>query len=227
MKNGSKDEKIEISSAETPKKEPLAQSFTDVKVGDWFYNTVINMTEKGLFAGKEEVVNGVGTFAPYDVMTRAEFNAVLARILFGNIANEQVDGNPWWYKSDSLLRSSAIVGVNDFTDSMEVAMTREEMAYMCQKAFDWGRIWGSMISKDPVVYDNLDGAKVLIPDYNNIEAKYIKAVEFCYSQGILCGIDSNGTFNPKGHLTRAEAATVLYRLLEKDSRTPIDLSVES
>jgi hypothetical protein len=227
VKNGLKKEESDTPPQEAPKKEPLVQSFTDVRTGDWFYDTVMNMTARGLFAGKGEVVNGVGIFAPQDAMKRAEFNAVLARILFGDIANEQVVGKPWWYKSDSLLRNSAIVGINDFTDSVEVAMTREEMAYMCQKSFDWGRIWGSKISKDPVVYDNFDGAKDIIPDYGNIDVRYVKAVEFCYSQGILCGVDNQGTFKPKGNLTRAEAATVIYRLLEKEARTPVDLSVES
>ena len=205
----------------------LAQQFSDVNPGDWFYDTVTEMTAKGYFAGKGPVVNGVGTFAPYDVMTRAEFNAVIARILFGEIANEPVAGKPWWYKSDYLLRGRSLIRNNDFTDGVEVPMTREEMAYMCANVFLWSEINKLSIADDPAVFDNTDAAKDKIPDYKAIEAGgYLDSVVTCYSQGILCGVDSIGTFNPKGYLTRAEATSVLYRLINREARTPVDLSVK-
>ena len=43
-----------------------AASFTDVKQGDWYYETVTEMTEKGLFNGK-----GNNLFCPNDTMTKA------------------------------------------------------------------------------------------------------------------------------------------------------------
>ena len=208
-------------------KNPLAQKFSDVNPGDWFYDTVMKMTENGYFAGTGPVVDGVGTFAPHAIMTRAEFNAVIARILFGEIANEPVAGKPWWYKSDFLLRGRSLIRTNDFTDSVEVPMTREEMAYMCSTVLFWGKINKSPISDNPIVYSNLDGAKDRIPDYKEIAAgKYLNAIIDCYSQGIICGVDSLGTFNPGGYLSRAEATSVLYRLIERSARTPIDLSVK-
>ncbi len=212
----------------TPKdKNLLAQRYSDVNTNDWFYDTVMRMTEEGLFAGKGPVVDGVGTFAPYDVMTRAEFNAVIARILFGESANEPVEGKPWWYKSDYILRGRALIGTNDFTDSVEVPMTREEMAYMCSNVFFWGKINKSPIADNPAVFANTDGAVDKIPDYKVIkEGGYLDSVVTCYSLGIICGVDSNGTFNPKGYLTRAEATSVLYRLIHREARTPVDLSVK-
>lgn len=212
----------------TPKdKNLLAQRYSDVNTNDWFYDTVMRMTEEGLFAGKGPVVSGVGTFAPYDVMTRAEFNAVIARILFGESANTSVEGKPWWYSSDSILRGRSLIRTNDFTDSVEVPMTREEMAYMCSNVYIWGKINNSPISDNPAVFANTDGAVDKIPDYKVIkEGGYLDSVVTCYSLGIICGVDSNGTFNPKGYLTRAEATSVLYRLIHREARTPVDLSVK-
>jgi len=199
--------------------------FSDVNPGDWYYDVVMEMTRRGFFTGKGDIVNGVGTFAPNDIMKRAEFNAVLARILFGDKSLEQVEGEPWWYKSDEFLRAYRIIGVYDFTDSVEVPMTRAEMAYMAWNTLKYGEIWGYAFSKNMINYNNLDAAKDKIPDYKEIK-QYSDAVINCYAQGIICGVDEKGTFHPGGYLTRAEAATVLYRLSTPESRTPVNFEVK-
>lgn len=53
-----------------------AASFTDVKQGEWYYETVTEMTDMGLFKGKEN-----NLFCPNDTMTRAEASTVLYRII--------------------------------------------------------------------------------------------------------------------------------------------------
>lgn len=46
------------------------------------------------------------------------------------------------------------------------------------------------------------------------DAWYAKAVEFVTERGLMTGYE-DGTFRPNDHLTRAEAATILMRLIEK------------
>ncbi|MBE7050163.1 MAG: S-layer homology domain-containing protein, partial [Ruminococcaceae bacterium] len=62
-----------------------------------------------------------------------------------------------------------------------------------------------------------------IPDYNQVGKEYTMYVEMAYSMGILCGVDDKGTFAPLQTLTRAEAATVLYRIINTESRNPVSL----
>ncbi|MBN7774150.1 S-layer homology domain-containing protein [Clostridium aminobutyricum] len=47
-----------------------------------------------------------------------------------------------------------------------------------------------------------EGIEYNIPDYYSIRSRY--GVREAYSNGILCGVDKSGTFNPQGTLTRAE-----------------------
>ena len=63
-----------------------------------------------------------------------------------------------------------------------------------------------------------------IPDYNSIGTYYRNYVQIAYSKGFIAGVDNAGTFNPMGTLNRAQAATVLYRLVEPSTRADIDLS---
>ena len=52
-----------------------------------------------------------------------------------------------------------------------------------------------------------------IPDYNKISTQYKDSVVKAYSMGLIAGTDSKGTFNPYGTLNRAQASTVIYRLI--------------
>ncbi|MBE7050374.1 MAG: S-layer homology domain-containing protein, partial [Ruminococcaceae bacterium] len=68
-----------------------AAGFTDVNTGDWYYDTVTEMTEKGLFNGK-----GNNLFCPNDTMTKAEFITVVMRILYPDTDFTSKEGQPWW-----------------------------------------------------------------------------------------------------------------------------------
>jgi hypothetical protein len=51
------------------------------------------------------------------------------------------------------------------------------------------------------------------PDMADISSYAVKGFEMTAAYGIMIG-NANGTLNPKGNATRAEAAIVLYRLFE-------------
>jgi hypothetical protein len=61
-----------------------------------------------------------------------------------------------------------------------------------------------------------------VPDYAKIGVNYKKVALYAYATGLITGNES-GAFNPKNNLSRAEAATIIMRLLDASLRKPIDI----
>lgn len=196
--------------AEKPTFESVV-GFSDVTLNDWFFTQVVKMADAGLFNGKQ-----VGKFCPKDTMTKAEFITVVARTLFEeDVIGELFDnGNIWWTKY-----YNACLDANLFTEEqiprmgLDETITREEMALIAGNY---------LLTQNYDVIPEYDMVAVadFIPDYKDIDSDYLKNAIFCYSEGIICGTDDKGSFMPKKTLTRAEASTVLYRLINSDERQP-------
>lgn len=58
----------------------------------------------------------------------------------------------------------------------------------------------------------------IIPDVDPDETHDAEAILRLYSAGIIGGVDGTGRFNGSGELTRAEAATILARVLNPEAR---------
>lgn len=194
----------------------MVKGFRDVQPGSWYYETVMAMTEEGLFAGKGDIVDGYGVFAPNDTMSRAEFITVVSRILYPDAPIESVEGAPWWHGYYVQLVDNGIIDGNVFNAQMDVQITRQEMAYISIQAM---KARGESID----VINRTQAVKK-IPDFHSVGSAYQTFVGQAYSEGIINGADANGTFKPLATLTRAEAATVLYRIINVDSRKPVDLT---
>lgn len=166
----------------------------------------MEMTEQGLFSGTTAPVNGVGTFAPDATMTRGAFLTVLTRWLFGDELNAMsvVPGAPWWKNNYTLALQNGLLKDKELDGDLDKAMSRQEMAVVLARAAQ-----GLGLEPDTLVSESA------IPDWYSIGEGYREGVRFSYSMGFIGGVDSKGTFNPNGTLTRAQAATVVYRLLEK------------
>jgi len=186
-----------------------AASFSDVNTGDWYYETVTTMTEKGLFNGK-----GNNLFCPNDTITKAEFITVTMRILHPDTDFTSKVGQTWWQSAYDMALAE-IITPNEFpVFEIEQTISRQEMALVSSKV---------LMNKGETFFIIEDLHKK-IPDYNQIGKPYTIYVEMAYSMGILCGIDSKGTFAPNQTLTRAEASTVLYRIIEKSARASVDFN---
>ena len=53
--------------------------FTDVDEGEWYYNAVVSLAERGVLNGYED-----GSFRPDAQITRAELAAILSQFLYGS-----------------------------------------------------------------------------------------------------------------------------------------------
>ena len=181
-------------------------TFSDVPSNHWAAQPIMEMTEQGLFSGTTAPVNGVGTFAPDATMTRGAFLTVLTRWLFGDEldAMSVVPGAPWWKNNYTLALQNGLLKDKELDGDLDKAMSRQEMAVVLARAAQ-----GLGLAPDTLVSESA------IPDWYSIGEGYREGVRFSYSMGFIGGTDSNGTFNPNGTLTRAQAATVVYRLLEK------------
>lgn len=181
-------------------------TFSDVPSNHWAAQPIMEMTEQGLFSGTTTPVNGVGTFAPDATMTRGAFLTVLTRWLFGDEldAMSAVPGASWWQNNYKLSLQNGLLKDKELGGDLDKAMNRQEMAVVLARAAQ-----GLGLEPDTLVSESA------IPDWYSIGEGYREGVRFSYSMGFIGGVDNKGTFNPNGTLTRAQATTVVYRLLDK------------
>ena len=195
---------------------PMVSSFWDVKPNNWYYDSVMKMTEMGYFAGKGTNANGEATFAPNDTMTRAEFMTVVARILYDEDNLKGIEGDEWWSVYYNALVNGGIITPDEFsTKDLNQPMSRQEMAMVSMRALN---------ARGEYAWDFYKyNVEASIPDSKEIGNKYKEYVLEAYSMGILAG-KSGGRFDAKGTLLRSEATTVLYRIVNKSVREKVDFS---
>ena len=203
------------------------KGFRDVIKNDpnnagWAYNAIMDMVEMGLFAGTESPdANGYGLFSPNSPMTRAQFVTVVTRYLYADeldAMNKEFGKPDVWYEYNyEVAVDHGILKESEFDGSenvMKVPMSRQEMAMvLVRAAAEKGEHAEQLVHTQRIA------------DYDTVGGYYKEYVRQCYSMGMICGTDSKGTFAPKGTLTRAQAATVLYRLVNSDNRIEVDFSV--
>ena len=187
-------------------------TFSDVPEKHWAHTAIMNMTEKGMFKGTSHAVNGVGTFSPDAPMSRAAFITVLVRYLYPNEIPAAVAGQRWWEPYAAVAKAHGLVVDEELAD-MDAAMLRQEMAVVLVRAAEQQ---GESVSL-------LVNTKH-IADYDKIESTYRTYVRKCFTLGLIAGIDKKGTFAPLGEMNRAQAATVIYRLMNPATRAAVDLS---
>ena len=193
-------------------------SFSDVSPSYWGYETIMDMAQYGILKGTTTPVNGVGTFSPEETMTRAEFITAALRAVCPTEANAiELDKDSWWRGYYILALDMELIKSFELDDGdLSQPMSREEMAMVMVRCVE---NMGEELDQRVAVSQ--------IADYDNVDDYYKEYVRDCFSFGLLCGVDSNGTFIPTRTLTRAEAATVLCRLVNEDMRVEVEFEEES
>lgn len=166
--------------------------------GHWAEKDIVDMTEK-------DIINGVSQtmFAPEKRITRAEFTALLARMLGLKNTEENVfsdiKSSDWFCKEVNAAAKAGITANTSGVFDGNGQMPREEMAYMLKKAYE-------------LKFGKTAKTGTSFTDSNLVSAKYKEAVDFVSGSGFISGYE-DGSFRPKGMLTRAEAVKVLSKLL--------------
>ncbi|MDD4752637.1 MAG: S-layer homology domain-containing protein [Desulfitobacteriaceae bacterium] len=178
--------------------------FADVKISDWFYDSVKYVNQNKLMKGVSDM-----TFAPDAGISRGMFVTVLYRIEgepeAGTVKFTDVRNDAYYTKAVAWANDNGIVtGVSDTIFAPNDTITREQMAAIIYRYAQFKRKsplgdWG--ISMDYIDSDQ-------ISDFAG------EAVLFCKLKNIMNG-NGNNIFAPQLKATRSEAATVLMRVMEE------------
>ncbi|GBG07386.1 putative glucose sorbosone dehydrogenase [Paenibacillus agaridevorans] len=179
------------------------KTFTDLGAKHWAFQPIQELAAK-------QIVNGtsVWTFEPERAITRAEFAALLANALklteAAKISFTDVKATDWYAQPIALAVQAGIVrGKSGSIFDPKGAITREEMVVMLMRA-----------------YEAINGAKLgsytqsKFGDASQVASWAADYVNAAAELGLVKGRVA-GQFAPKGITTRAEAAQIIYNLLNK------------
>lgn len=179
-----------------------APAFADTQA-HWAGESIDYITGRGLLPGVS-----VSGFAPEAVLTRGTLAAALGTLAeadvssytgssFSDLAgNEQAPYVEWAY------RNGIIQGTGADLFEPDAAVTREEMASVMQ---NYARVTGFSL---PVTRSQYSFA-----DYESIGSEGKAAVTAMQKAGVMMG-ERDGSFQPKGNITRAQAAVILERYIK-------------
>ena len=179
---------------------PEENVFADMDENHWAYENVKKLKELGIVNGDEK-----GNFNPSSNVTREQFLKMLVEVLgitpvYSKTSFADVDGNAWYASYVSAGTDAGIInGITSETFGVGSEISRQDMAVMILRVLN-------MKNVETSVSDSGFKDDTSISDY----AK--DAVYTVRSAGIIEGYE--GMFNPKNSLTRAEAATVIIKLLD-------------
>ncbi len=185
--------------------------FTDVESSHWAYNAIIELNNRGIISGYSDK-----SFKPNESVTRSQFASMLTKALNLSTSStkqtfEDIPVKNWDYKAVEaakiyLTGYKAENGRMYFYGSK--SSVREDMAVALVKALGL-----SVVSND----SNL---KRTFTDYDSISKNLRSYVYTAYANNIMVG--SNGKFNAQGSLTRAEAASLLLKIVERTEKIAVD-----
>lgn len=178
------------------------RSFPDVSEGSWYYDAVMEMAAEGIFTGYPD-----GRFGPEDTISVGQFVTIAARCaLLEPMPAARCSSEHWaagaceaalaagWFEGDQVPASGEAY---DQPISRKLAV----------------QILMNSVVPEPWNWPDEIQTVVVLEEQNlsPMEAQYI-------SRGIQAGIiegDENGVFYPDDALTRAEACTMLRRILSQ------------
>lgn len=187
---------------DTPQAPSAAQvNFNDIDTVSWAKDAILSLASKKIVNGKAD-----GMFCPNDTVTREEIAKILVEA-FGIDKNDavcdfsDVDSSHWSYAYIAAAKKSGIVnGYADGTFGLGNGVTRQELAAMIYRT---ARANGIIFA---------DGKKTEFADSEQIADFAKDAVDVLSGAGIING-KGDGLFAPTHYCTRAEAAKIVYSVL--------------
>lgn len=197
----------------------LAATYSDVPENAWYTGYVNKISELKGFAGYED-----GTFRPDNQITQEEFVKTVVALTVGeqpeatgeNTEPKRSWKNCWDSWAQPYLNKAMEMGLITEEDTdfryNGLPCTRGNMAKIATRAFEY-------LKEEDIADTSTYAAK--LKDYSDIPDKFKSYVLQAYGKGIISGYE-DGTFRSDGILTRAEASSVLVRLIDKAERPNAD-----
>lgn len=183
-----------------------AKDFTDVDSNHWAYEYITELSDQGVINGYED-----GSFRPNGTITEAEFIKLLvSTCLKADVDVSMANGtlNHWAKNYIKIAENYGLLKPYEMTEAQaDHELKRIQMAFLLSKANmtlddETGKISGNVFQ-----------------DGNTMEEVYADIAEYALQHGLVTGYagnsESNLYFRPYLSLTRAEAATVIFRFIHK------------
>ena len=180
------------------------QIFDDVAKDSWFSGSVYYSYLNGMMKGV-----GNNSFAPNDNINRAMAATLLNRLAGNKVQESNIrfadaEGSEWWYDSAVWAVENEILTVFEDKDfKPDEPISRELLAkamYNCAKYLKLDMSMKADITQ--------------FTDADSISEENKEAVSWTVANGIFKG-NADGTFNPRGNVTRVEMSMVLRNWLCK------------
>lgn len=196
-----------------------ATQFKDLSGYSWAQTNIESLVDIGAVQGYPD-----GTYRPGRTVTVAEFVKIAVGLVSTEEDMESVEvkeNEGHWaakYMAYAVENGMVAEGMFDTTD-WNKAISRQQMAVIMENTAE--RVLKEATMDDA---EKQDIIKQKISDYeaicNNCKDKVVQA----YARGLINGY-SNGTFGPTKNANRAEAATMLIRLISSSQRLAVSYTL--
>lgn len=175
------------------------EGFNDI-YNHWAKDYITNLIAIGSINGYPN-----GNFMPDNTIKVGEFTKILVTSLgYEDLGN--FEGGHWSLNYIEKAKELELIRNSEFTDEdLDREINRGEMARMIARAIN---------EEYP---EELNQYKPLINDYESIPVEYQENVLKAFVKGIITGYE-DGKFKFERKATRAEASTMIVRMLDKDER---------
>lgn len=184
-------------------------AFADLPADHWAHGVVQALAARGIVTGQTE-----STFGPSALVTRAEFAALLARALnlpaAGDAAPSFHDVQPtdWFYDSVERAAAAGLIIGQDQLFRPNDPITRQEMAVMIIRAVG---LTGELVTLSKA---ETEATLSTYADSALVGSWASEQVALAARLNLIAG-RSTREYAPTAHATRAEAAMVLHRALQR------------
>lgn len=182
-------------------------TFTDVPTNHWAYSYVERAAEHGW-------VNGVGNgkFGAENQITYSEMSVLLMRAFYPDTLSYW-GGSPDAEWFEPYTAEMALMGLDNGTEADNSYMA---VAYEPINRYETAQMIYNFMKYDEDVDLNYNAASVQagISDWASVPSNYREAVTAVVASGIITGVDSKGTFNGNGVMTRVQAAAMMCRAVD-------------
>lgn len=183
-------------------------TFSDVPASHWAYSYVEKAADNGWVTGI-----GNGLFGVDQQVTYAELSTMLVRAFYPELpehyggAITRPNDYEWW--------EPYYYGIANFGLDRGTQMYSQDVHSQPVNRYEMAQLLSNIVNLEEVKLDyNAASVQAGIGDWSSVPSNYRDALTTVVAAGIITGVDSNGTFNGNGYMTRGQAAVVMCRMAE-------------